>query len=53
MPEERGLYPKMRVRDQLSYLARLHGAASDAAVAAAERWATALGLEERMDSRIE
>ena len=25
MPEERGLYPKMRVRDQLVYLARLHG----------------------------
>ena len=25
MPEERGLYPKMRVRDQLRYLARLHG----------------------------
>ena len=25
MPEERGLYPKMRVRAQLSYLAALHG----------------------------
>ena len=25
MPEERGLYPKMRVRDQLVYMARLHG----------------------------
>src|SRR3954465_8852947 len=25
MPEERGLYPKMRVRVQLTYLARLHG----------------------------
>ena len=25
MPEERGLYPKMRVHDQLVYLARLHG----------------------------
>jgi ABC-2 type transport system ATP-binding protein len=25
LPEERGLYPKMRVRDQLQYLARLHG----------------------------
>ena len=27
MPEERGLYPKMRVRDQLVYFARLHGLA--------------------------
>lgn len=25
MPEERGLYPKMRVQEQLLYLARLHG----------------------------
>jgi ABC-2 type transport system ATP-binding protein len=25
MPEERGLYPKMKVGPQLSYLARLHG----------------------------
>src|SRR5512145_514318 len=25
MPEERGLYPKMRVLNQLVYLARLHG----------------------------
>ncbi len=26
MPEERGLYPKMRVAEQLRYFARLHGA---------------------------
>src|SRR6201999_2247518 len=25
MPEERGLYPRMHVADQLIYLARLHG----------------------------
>ncbi|WP_166348169.1 ATP-binding cassette domain-containing protein [Phytoactinopolyspora limicola] len=25
MPEERGLYPKMRVADQITYLGRLHG----------------------------
>ena len=31
MPEERGLYPKMKVIDQLVYLAQLHGmAAADA-----------------------
>ena len=34
MPEERGLYPKMKVGDQLRYFARLHGlTASDAAAA--------------------
>src|SRR4051794_10912114 len=25
MPEERGLYPRMRLRDELVYLARLYG----------------------------
>jgi len=28
MPEERGLYPKMKVGPQLAYLARLHGLSS-------------------------
>ena len=31
MPEERGLYPRMRVGEQLVYLGRLHGLAPDAA----------------------
>jgi ABC-2 type transport system ATP-binding protein len=34
MPEERGLYPAMRVSEQLEYLGRLHGmSAHDAQVA--------------------
>ena len=35
MPEERGLYPRMKVGEQLTYLARLHG--MDAATAQAAR----------------
>jgi ABC-2 type transport system ATP-binding protein len=35
MPEERGLYPKMRVREQLVYLARLRGTPKDLARARA------------------
>lgn len=31
MPEERGLYPKMKVIDQLVYLAQLHGVPADEA----------------------
>jgi len=31
MPEERGLYPKMRVHEQLVYLARLRGTSKDVA----------------------
>ena len=36
MPEERGLYPKMRVLEQLIYLARLRGVPKDRARARAE-----------------
>jgi ABC-2 type transport system ATP-binding protein len=46
MPEERGLYPKMRVADQLVHLARLHGIDAAAAQAAAARWLERLGLAE-------
>jgi len=53
MPEERGLYPKMRVRDQLVYLARLHGADVAGAAAAADRWIERLGLVERAGDRVE
>jgi ABC-2 type transport system ATP-binding protein len=49
MPEERGLYPKMRVRRQLEYLAALHGADP----AAANRWIDRLGLSERAEDRVE
>jgi ABC-2 type transport system ATP-binding protein len=53
MPEERGLYPKMRVRDHLVYIARLHGVAEAAAGAAADRWLASLGLSERADEAVE
>jgi ABC-2 type transport system ATP-binding protein len=53
MPEERGLYPKMRVRDQLVYLAELHGATRRDARAATERWVERLGLSDRAGDRVE
>ena len=53
MPEERGLYPKMRVGEQLAYFARLHGLDGAAAARAAEHWADRLGLVERRRSRVE
>ncbi|MGY1683237.1 ABC transporter ATP-binding protein [Geodermatophilus sp. SYSU D01176] len=53
MPEERGLYPKMRVGEQLTYFARLHGVDGPAAGRAAEHWAERLGLGERRRSRVE
>ena len=53
LPEERGLYPKMRVRDQLEYLGRLHGLPAREARAAALGWLERLGLAERAGSRVE
>ena len=53
MPEERGLYPKMRVHEQLVYLARLHGLD---AVDASERATTVLdvlGVGDRSKDRVE
>ncbi|MGK5530478.1 ABC transporter ATP-binding protein [Streptomyces sp. URMC 129] len=44
MPEERGLYPRMRVLEQLAYLGRLSGHSPAGAAAAARRWADRLGL---------
>ncbi len=53
MPEERGLYPKMRVGEQLSYLARLHGFSKGHAEEAAERWTKRLGIHERAGDKTE
>ena len=53
MPEERGLYPKMRVREQLEYFAELHGLDRRTAGANAERWTERLGLADRRDSKVE
>jgi ABC-2 type transport system ATP-binding protein len=44
MPEERGLYPTMKVLEQLEYLARLHGLTASKARSAALHWMDRLGL---------
>ena len=53
MPEERGLYPKMQVREQLVYFARLHGFTATAAGAATDDLLERLGLTERSTDRVE
>jgi ABC-2 type transport system ATP-binding protein len=53
MPEERGLYPKMRLGDQLEYLAVLHGASHEQGRAAARSWLDRLGLGDRVGARVE
>ena len=53
MPEERGLYPHMRVSSQLEYLARLSGLDRRSAAAGVARWLARLGLQERAESRLD
>jgi ABC-2 type transport system ATP-binding protein len=53
MPEERGLYPRMRVRDQLLFFGRLSGLSSSRAGMAADRWLDALGLTDRAAARLD
>lgn len=53
MPEERGLYPKMRVLDHIVYLARLHGFSKADATERAEELLVELGLGERLQDNIE
>ncbi|MFO7252175.1 MAG: ATP-binding cassette domain-containing protein [Actinomycetes bacterium] len=53
MPEERGLYAKMRVREQLEYFGRLHGMSPDRARRSADDLIERLGLTERRDTEVE
>jgi ABC-2 type transport system ATP-binding protein len=52
MPEERGLYPQMRLADQVGYFARLHGLDADAAERAARGWLERLGLGARGQEKL-
>ena len=53
MPEERGLYPRMPVREQLEYFGQLHGLEASAARLAAATWLERLGLAERGEAKLE
>ena len=53
MPEERGLYPKMQVGEQLVYMARLHGLTQADAQDSALKWASTLGVEARFRDEVQ
>ncbi len=53
MPEERGLYPKMHVAEQLAYLGELHGMTGAEARGAALHWLERFGLAERRDADLQ
>jgi ABC-2 type transport system ATP-binding protein len=53
MPEERGLYPKMHVAEQLAYLGELHGMTGAEARDAALGWLDRFGLADRRDAELQ
>jgi ABC-2 type transport system ATP-binding protein len=53
MPEERGLYPGMRVGEHLIYVARLHGLSAADSGRAAAHWMERLGIGDRSKDKVE
>lgn len=53
MPEERGLYPRMRVRDQLVYLGQLCGRGTKDVNRSVDAWLERLGLAGRAADRLD
>ena len=53
MPEQRGLYPRMRVAEQLSYFGQHHGLSRGVARTKAGEWLERFGLADRAKSKLE
>ncbi|MEM9836440.1 MAG: ATP-binding cassette domain-containing protein [Bacteroidota bacterium] len=53
LPEERGLYKKMYVGEQLLYLARLKGMAKDKAESEGRKWLAKFELESQWNKKVE
>jgi ABC-2 type transport system ATP-binding protein len=53
LPEERGLYPTMRVLEQLRYLGQLRGLSAADAQSEAERWLVELSIDDRANDELE
>ena len=53
LPEERGLYPKKPIIDQLTYFAELKGLSAKDAVRAVDYWLDRLGMTEYRNKRLD
>lgn len=53
LPEERGLYPKKKIIDQLTYFALLKGMKKSDAVKAIDYWLDRLGMSEYRNKRLD
>lgn len=52
LPEERGLYPKKKINDQLMYFAQLNGMAAAEAQRAIDKWLDRLGMTEYKNKKL-
>lgn len=53
MPQERGLYPRMKVHEHIAYIGRIAGVDADEASRRADEWVERVNLEERRDDIIQ
>jgi ABC-2 type transport system ATP-binding protein len=53
LPEERGLYPKLKVRDQIVYLARLRGMQKNEAITELDNWLERFKIPEYAPKKVE
>ncbi|WP_026560330.1 ABC transporter ATP-binding protein [Bacillus sp. J37] len=53
LPEERGLYPKLKVKDQLMYLGRLKGMSKQQVVSEMDHWLQRFNVTEYANKKVE
>src|SRR5699024_11148624 len=53
LPEERGLYPKLKVQEQIVYLGKLRGMKKKEILAELKWWLNKLKIEDYIDKRVE
>lgn len=53
LPEERGLYPKLTVKEQLTYLGRLRGMGKNEAVSELKTWLDRFKVPEYLNKKVE
>ncbi|MDQ0232321.1 ABC transporter ATP-binding protein [Metabacillus malikii] len=53
LPEERGLYPKLKVKDQLIYLGRLKGMTKQQVLTEMDKWFDKLKVSEYLNKKVE
>lgn len=53
LPEERGLYPKLKVKEQLIYLGKLRGMKAEDALKELEKWLERFEISHYLDKKVE